>query len=139
MGAGSNPKRFLRRCLLEIGKATAQALGVELVDGKNSNTALRTSGTADQPCAAALGGIGQGGIHDLDEGAIFGGGKTSVHGFIYITQCGALIGGWEVVVGSVLRWREKAIELRSNGRPPRLRLGQMSGAAVRIQTLVSPA
>src|ERR1700688_2560035 len=101
--AGANPKGFLRRCFFEIGEALPQALGVELVDGENSNAALRAPGTADQPSAAALGRIGQGGIHDLDEGAILGGGKGTAHGFIYITQVWGFerIGG-ERVVGSVL-------------------------------------
>jgi hypothetical protein len=52
---------------LELSKAGAQALRIELADGKHSYAALRAPRTADKPLAAAPGCIGQRCIYDLHE------------------------------------------------------------------------
>ncbi len=59
-------------CSLRIGlceglKSVAETGGILLGDGKDSVAALGAARAADEVRAAALGGGGQGGIHDLDE------------------------------------------------------------------------
>jgi hypothetical protein len=46
--------------------------GVELIDGEDAVATMRAAGTAGQPFAAALHGVGEGGIHDLNELLISG-------------------------------------------------------------------
>lgn len=51
----------------EGSEAVAEASGVLLRDGEDTDTALRASGTADEVRAAAGGGGGEGCGDDLDE------------------------------------------------------------------------
>jgi hypothetical protein len=53
--------------LSEFREAVAKARDVKLIDGKRAVTTLRAPGTADEPGAAAAGGVGKGGVDDLDE------------------------------------------------------------------------
>jgi len=64
---------------LQLLQASLQAKSIELVDGKRSNAALRATGTADQPSAAAPGGISERGVNDLDQFLIPGSGKSGRH------------------------------------------------------------
>ena len=51
-------------------KAFAQAGGVFVGDGEDSDTALGATGFADQMWAATMTGIGKGGVYDLNEGLL---------------------------------------------------------------------
>jgi len=44
-----------------------QAKRVERADGENADATLRASGAAHEPMAAATGGVGEGGVDDLNE------------------------------------------------------------------------
>jgi hypothetical protein len=52
-GAFAHAISPLGRKLLKLGKSAPQAQGVELIDGKNSDAALRASRPANQPLPAA--------------------------------------------------------------------------------------
>src|SRR5258708_3583958 len=55
-------------CLrFQFCKSTPQSPSVELVDREHSNAALRASRTAHQPRAASSSGLGQCGVHDLNQ------------------------------------------------------------------------
>src|SRR5580658_1730667 len=49
----ANSRSSLRRARFKLGEAAAQSRGIELIDGENSNAALRASRAANQPFAAA--------------------------------------------------------------------------------------
>jgi hypothetical protein len=55
-------------CLFEWGEAFAETGCVLLGDGEDADAALGAAGFADQVVAAALVGVGDCGIYDLDEG-----------------------------------------------------------------------
>jgi hypothetical protein len=50
----------------KLGKTALKSEGVELADGKYSDTTLSAPGAADEPRATPAGGVRQRGIHDLD-------------------------------------------------------------------------
>jgi hypothetical protein len=52
---------------LQFAKTSSQAGSVELVDGKDTDAALGTSGAAREPISSTAGRVGQGGIDDLNE------------------------------------------------------------------------
>ena len=54
----------------EIGQSLPQSRGIQLIDGEYANATLRASRTTHEPFAAALGGVSQGGVNDLDQRAI---------------------------------------------------------------------
>jgi hypothetical protein len=54
-------------CLFECGEALAKARAVLMGDGEDSDAALGAAGFADEVVAAALVGVGNGGVYDLDE------------------------------------------------------------------------
>jgi hypothetical protein len=51
---------------LQFAKAFRQAGSVQLIDGKDTDAALRTSGAAREPISGTAGRICQGGIDDLN-------------------------------------------------------------------------
>jgi predicted dehydrogenase len=51
----------------EFGESVAQAEGIGLGDWENADATLAATGTAGEPCAAALRGVNQGGIDDIDQ------------------------------------------------------------------------
>jgi hypothetical protein len=53
--------------LFGICKTVLEAKRVELIDGEHPVATVRATGTAGQPFAAALHGVGEGGVDDLDE------------------------------------------------------------------------
>jgi hypothetical protein len=57
----------LRIRFFQIGQPVLQPHGIQLMNGKHSHTALRASGMACKPFAAAPRGIRQSSIHDLDQ------------------------------------------------------------------------
>ncbi len=59
--------------LFEGGEAFAEAGGVFVGDGEDSDAALGAAGMADEVMAAALVGVGYGGVYDLDEGGLMHG------------------------------------------------------------------
>jgi len=72
-GAFADACGALRIGLLGFRKSVAQTERIELIDSEDSDATVRTTGTASQPFAAALRGVGQGGVDDLDELLIAGG------------------------------------------------------------------
>jgi hypothetical protein len=56
----------------EFRQSLSQAASVELGDGEGSQAAFGATGAADQPVPAVARGLGQRGIHDLDEGFVAG-------------------------------------------------------------------
>jgi hypothetical protein len=58
---------------IEGGEAFAETGGVQLGDGKDADAALRASGSAEEEGAGAAGGIGNGGVDDVDELGVAGG------------------------------------------------------------------
>ena len=56
-----------RGALFKIGEALAKTESVELVDGKRSHAALRTSRPADQPLSATAGGFGESRVDNLNQ------------------------------------------------------------------------
>ena len=54
--------------LFESGEGCAEAEGVLLRDGEDSDAALGAAWMADEVMASAVVGVGYGGIYDLDEG-----------------------------------------------------------------------
>lgn len=71
-------------------QAVPKAERVELIDGKDSVTTMRTAGTAGQPFAAATHGVGEGSVDDLDEFLISGGRRRHIE---EDNLTGALCGG----------------------------------------------
>ena len=57
----------LRILLFEFYQSLSQPDGVQLIDGKHSHATLRATRPAGQPVAAFLKGIGQRGIHNLNQ------------------------------------------------------------------------
>jgi hypothetical protein len=72
----------------KVREAPSQSMGIQLINGKHTNAALRATGAADQPVAAPPLRVGQGSVHDLYQLAIFGGRKSRRHtdAFYHITQ-----------------------------------------------------
>jgi hypothetical protein len=66
--SGVDAGGFGRIGLLEGGKAFAEAGCVLVRDGEDSDAALGAAWSADEVVAAALVGVGYGGVNDLDEG-----------------------------------------------------------------------
>jgi len=64
----ADPPRPLRLCLFQVSQPSLQAQGIQLIDGKHTDTALRAPGTTHQPLAATARSIGQSGVDDLDQG-----------------------------------------------------------------------
>jgi hypothetical protein len=62
-----HPRCTLRRLLLKVGKSSAQASGIELIDGESADAALRATGAAGQPMSASAGHVGERGVDDLDQ------------------------------------------------------------------------
>jgi hypothetical protein len=65
LGALAHSLRALGITLLKFGQTFAQAKGIELADRENSDTALRTAGTARQPRSAPADRVLKCGINDL--------------------------------------------------------------------------
>ena len=59
---------FLRVGLFECGEALAEACGVLVGDGEDTDAALRAAGFADEMLTTTAVGVGYCGIYDLDEG-----------------------------------------------------------------------
>jgi hypothetical protein len=77
---------------VEGGETFPKAGGVELRDGKDADAALRASWSAEEEGAGAAGGVGNGGIDDVDELGVTGG----EHGFrIVCTRSDEKIVMWE--------------------------------------------
>jgi hypothetical protein len=76
--------RTIGRCHLKSAKASPQASRVKLINGKHSNTTLRTSRAANQPLAASVRDIDKRGIHDLDERLILGRWEMRLHTILRI-------------------------------------------------------
>jgi hypothetical protein len=64
---------------IEFRESALQTSGIKLVDRKNSDAALCASGAADQPLAATARGVGEGGVDNLNQLAIFRGWKGIPH------------------------------------------------------------
>ena len=60
-------ERALAREHFEFRETLAQPENVQLIDGKHSDATLRTARTTNKPLATSTRGIGQGGVHDLDQ------------------------------------------------------------------------
>jgi hypothetical protein len=54
-------------------------MGIQLINGKHTNAALRATGAADQPVAAPPLRVGQGSVHDLYQYLIFRSRKSRRH------------------------------------------------------------
>jgi len=63
---------------IESGESVAQADGVKLGDGEDADAALGASWRALEPGAGAAGGVGDGGVDDLDELRVAGGERHGV-------------------------------------------------------------
>jgi hypothetical protein len=85
-GPLTDPGGSFGSALFEIGEASPQAEGVELVDGKYADAALCASRTAEQPFSTSAGGFGQCGVHDLDQFLIAASWKTAHHGLLIMTR-----------------------------------------------------
>ena len=56
---------------LEFSQTVLQSKSVQLIDGENADTALRTSWPAHEPMPTATGCVGESRIDDLHEPAVF--------------------------------------------------------------------
>jgi hypothetical protein len=72
-GAGANGCGASRIGRCERGESIAEAGGIEGRDGEDADAALGATGSALQPGAGAAGGIGDGGVDDLNELRVAGG------------------------------------------------------------------
>jgi hypothetical protein len=66
LGAFSHSSCPLRRKLFQLFESFPQAYSVERIYGKHSDTTLRAPGMTDQPLAASVRCIREGGINDLN-------------------------------------------------------------------------
>jgi hypothetical protein len=78
-GAAADGGGFFRGFGFEGGEAFAEADGIELVDGEDSDAALGAAEAAVQPISGSTGRVGGGGVDDLDELLVFERGGL-VHG-----------------------------------------------------------
>ena len=53
--------------LFQIRQTMLQAQRVERADGENADATLRASGAAHEPMAATTGGVGEGGVDELNK------------------------------------------------------------------------
>ena len=60
-------ERALAREHFEIRETLPQPASVKLINGKYSDATLRTARTTNKPLATSTRGIGQGGVHNLDQ------------------------------------------------------------------------
>jgi hypothetical protein len=60
------------RSLLQNRKSGSQPGGIELIYGEHADAALRAAGSTDQPLSTPMSGVGQRGIHNLDQRVIPG-------------------------------------------------------------------
>jgi hypothetical protein len=63
----------------KVREAPSQSMGIQLINGKHTNAALRATGAADQPVAAPPLRVDQGSVHDLYQRAIFDSRKSRRH------------------------------------------------------------
>lgn len=70
----------LRIVLGQLRQPPLQARGIELIDGKHSDTALRATLSADQPALASASRISECAIDDLNQLLIAGNGRAKSHG-----------------------------------------------------------
>ncbi len=66
-GPLANAGRPLRVRLFKLRQLLLQPHRIQLIDGKHAHATLRASRTAHQPLAAAPRGVGQSGVHDLNQ------------------------------------------------------------------------
>jgi hypothetical protein len=65
--SGANAAGSFRIAYFKLSHPVSQARSIKLIDRERADAALRAAGPAHQPVSASSSGVGQSGVHDLDE------------------------------------------------------------------------
>jgi hypothetical protein len=72
---------FPRITRFQLGHASLQPRGIQLIDRKNADTTLRTPGPTDEPMATATRGIGECSVDNLHQGSVIYSERVFQHSF----------------------------------------------------------